>query len=96
MSDRNRRALVTGATGYIASHLIPALVASGWEVLATGRRREPPPLPEGVDYASADLNRDDPWVFSGLMESVTHVFHLAGASSSLSDQAEMEKRIRAG
>ena len=87
----NRRALVTGATGYIASHLIPALVADGWEVLATGRRREPPALPDGVDYASVDLVKDDPWAFSGLMESVTHVFHLAGASSSLSDQEEMER-----
>jgi len=86
-----RRALVTGATGYIASHLIPGLVADGWEVLATGRRREAPPLPDGVDYASVNLVKDDPWVFSGLMESVTHVFHLAGASSSLSDQEEMER-----
>ena len=85
------RALVTGATGYIASHLIPALTEAGWDVLATGRRREPPPLPDGVDYASANLVKDDPWVFSGLMERVTHVFHLAGASSSLSDQKEMEQ-----
>ena len=85
------RALVTGATGYIASHLIPALMEAGWDVLATGRRREPPPLPDGVDYASANLVKDDPWVFSGLMERVTHVFHLAGASSSLSDQKEMEQ-----
>ena len=81
---------MTGASGYIASHLIPALVGSGWDVLATGRRREPPALPEGVDYTSVNLVRDDPWAFSGLMESVTHVFHLAGASSSLSDQEEME------
>jgi nucleoside-diphosphate-sugar epimerase len=87
----DRQALVTGATGYIASHLIPALVASGWRVLATGRRREAPPLPEGVEYYSVNLVRDDPWAFSGLMDSVTHVFHLAGASSSLSDQAEMEQ-----
>jgi UDP-glucose 4-epimerase len=96
MSNPTRRALVTGATGYIASHLIPALAKSGWEVLATGRRREAPDLPGGVDYASADLTKDDPWVFSGLMESVTHIFHLAGASSSLSDQAEMEKTNVAG
>ncbi len=89
MSDR--RALVTGATGYIASHLVPALVADGWDVLATGRRREPPPLPDGVDYSAVNLVRDDPWVFSGLMERITHVFHLAGASSSKSDQAEMDQ-----
>ena len=85
------KALVTGATGYIASHLIPTLVEAGWDVLATGRRREPPPLPAGVDYAAANLVKDDPWVFSGLMERITHVFHLAGASSSLSDQKEMEQ-----
>ncbi|MEA2687041.1 MAG: hypothetical protein QOE93_2236 [Actinomycetota bacterium] len=88
--NRPRRALVTGATGYIASHLIPALARAGWDVLATGRRRDAPPLPDGVDYYSVNLVKDDPWVFSSLMERVTHVFHLAGASSSKSDQAEME------
>jgi UDP-glucose 4-epimerase len=92
----DRRALVTGATGYIASHLIPALVADGWDVLATGRRRDAPPLPDGVDYASVNLVKDDPWVFSGLMERVTHVFHLAGASSSQSDQKEMDEVNVAG
>jgi nucleoside-diphosphate-sugar epimerase len=85
-----RTALVTGATGYIASHLIPALAESGWDVRATGRRRQAPPLPAGVEYVSLDLVKDEPWAISGLMESVTHVFHLAGASSSLSDQKEME------
>ncbi len=82
---------MTGATGYIASHLVPALVESGWDVRATGRRRESPPLPEGVEYHAIDLVKDEPWAISGLLESITHVFHLAGASSSLSDQAEMER-----
>ncbi len=82
---------MTGATGYIASHLVPALVEAGWDVLATGRRFDRPPLPEGVDYAAVNLVRDDPWVFSGLMERITHVFHLAGASSSQADQKEMDE-----
>lgn len=82
-----RTALVTGATGFIAFHLVPALVGAGWHVRASGRRPRPDSLPTEVDYQPADLAGDDE--LDSLLDGVTHVFHLAGASSSRSDEEEM-------
>jgi nucleoside-diphosphate-sugar epimerase len=80
-----RSALVTGATGYVGSHLVRALTTDGWEVRASGRR----PRWDGPgDYVAADLAADD---LAPLVDGVTHVFHLAGASSSKSDDDEMRR-----
>lgn len=84
-----RCALVTGASGYIASRLVPALVADGWEARACGRRPRPGGLPDQVDYRSVDLV--DSSRLGDLVAGVTHVFHLAGASSSRSDQDQMQR-----
>ena len=85
MTDRT--AVVTGATGFIATHLVPALTAAGWQVRASGRRPRPDYLGPEVDYEPADLAGDDD--LSTLLDGVTHVFHLAGASSSRSSEEEM-------
>ncbi|MGH9183781.1 MAG: NAD-dependent epimerase/dehydratase family protein [Acidimicrobiales bacterium] len=84
-----RSALVTGASGFIASHLVPALVAEGWDVRACGRRPRPPGLPAEADYRAVDLV-DSPAI-DELVGGVTHVFHLAGASSSRSSDEEMHR-----
>ncbi len=70
---------------------MPALVADGWRVRATGRRPRPDDLPEEVEYQSSDLAGDDPELLESLCHGVTHVFHLAGASSSKSTQEEMDR-----
>lgn len=82
-------ALVTGTTGFIAARLVPALLAAGFRVRATGRRPRPDDLPGEVEYQPADLA--GPETLNPLCEAVTHVFHLAGASSSKSTQEEMER-----
>ena len=87
----DRLALVTGTTGFIAARLVPALVAEGWRVRATGRRPRPADLPAEVEYQPVDLAGDDFRVLGELCAGVTHVFHLAGASSSKSSQEEMER-----
>lgn len=46
--DGERRALLTGATGFVGSHLYPALVAAGWRVRCASRR------PERAQAASPD------------------------------------------
>ncbi len=84
-------ALVTGATGFIAARLVPALLAEGWRVRATGRRPRPDDLPEEAEYQPADLVGDDFRALVSLCAGVTHVFHLAGASSSKSSQEEMDR-----
>ena len=81
-------ALVTGASGFIGSHLVPALVADGWRVRTCGRRPRASWLPGGVEHVVADLAADDA---AGLVDGVSHVFHLAGASSSASDEEEMHR-----
>lgn len=82
-----RTALVTGGSGYIASHLVPALVADGWEVRACGRRERPAHLPADAAYRRVEL-AEGPGL-QELLDGITHVFHLAGASSSRSSEEEM-------
>lgn len=82
-------ALVTGATGFIGGRLVTALVDDGWRVRACGRRPRPDDLPPGADYTAVDLAGDDD--LAGLYDGVTHLFHLAGASSSAADEDEMER-----
>ncbi len=91
MSETEPFALVTGATGFIAARLVPVLAAGGWRIRATGRRARPDHLDPSVDYRPADLAGDASADLARLCDGVTHVFHLAGASSSKSSQEEMER-----
>ena len=86
-----RIALVTGTTGYIAARLVPALLADGWRVRASGRRPRPEDLPPEAEYVPADLAGDEPESIDRLCQGITHAFHLAGASSSKSTQEEMDR-----
>jgi UDP-glucose 4-epimerase len=60
MSDATaaRRVLVTGAAGFVGSHLVERLVRDGYEVtgldIDPGRR----PAPDGVEVIEADI-RDE-------------------------------------
>ena len=83
------RVFVTGATGFMAQHLIPDLVEEGWEVRASGRRAGPDWLPPGVGYEAADLATER--ALEALCEGADAVFHLAGATSSLSSTEEMHE-----
>lgn len=81
-------ALVTGGSGFIASHLLPALVQGGWDVRTCGRRPRPPGLAGDVAYHQVDL-ADPSADLAPVVDGVSHVFHLAGASSSRSSEEEM-------
>ena len=82
-----RSALVTGGSGFIATRLAPALLDDGWEVRACGRRPRPDSLPEAADYRTADLASGQG--VEELFDGITHLYHLAGASSSTSDEEQM-------
>lgn len=86
--SNGRVALVTGATGFVGSRLVQRLVADGWAVRACGRRERPAWLPGEAGYHRADLVTGE---LDAVVEGVTHLFHLAGASSSTSTPEEMQR-----
>lgn len=81
---QNREVLVTGAGGFIASHLVEALVRSGAQVRAFVRYNSrgdpgllsliPPETYNQLEIIAGDL-RDLPAI-SAAMRGVSHVFHL--------------------
>jgi NAD dependent epimerase/dehydratase len=80
---KNKRVLVTGADGFIGSHLAEALVEEGARVLALaqynsfnhwGWLEDLPSLPQ-IEVVAGDIR--DPHYCLGLTEGVDMVFHLA-------------------
>jgi dihydroflavonol-4-reductase len=74
-------ALVTGATGFVGSHLVEALVARGTRVRcfarAASNRRW---LPPNVEVATGSL--DDPATLVPAVEGIDVVYHLAALTSA--------------
>jgi GDP-4-dehydro-6-deoxy-D-mannose reductase len=50
-----RRVIVTGASGFVARHLIPRLLANGWQVIGVARGASPPRWLDGLEWVAADL-----------------------------------------
>ena len=74
-----RRALVTGACGFIGSHLVDQLLEEGWEVRATDLGRvDRSRLPGGVAWIPADLTRRD--TVAPVVQGTDTVFHTAQVS----------------
>jgi nucleoside-diphosphate-sugar epimerase len=77
--------LVTGATGHIGRHLLPALRAAGYRVRAQ-YHSAPGPSEEGTEWRAFDFLSDE--AIAPLVEGCDGVIHLAAA---LSDSAQMER-----
>ncbi len=79
------RALVTGASGFVGSHLCEALVAAGDSVRAFLRRPLEAPWLAGVATVRGDL--DDPASLAAAMTGVDVVYHVAGVTKALDEAA---------
>ncbi|MBX5484609.1 MAG: NAD-dependent epimerase/dehydratase family protein [Myxococcaceae bacterium] len=70
--------LVTGATGFLGSHLVPRLIARGHHV-RTLARSQPGPALSGAEHIQGSL--DDRDAVRRALEGVDAVYHLAGLVS---------------
>lgn len=71
-----KRALVTGACGFIGSHLVDQLLLEGWRVRATDLPEASCRwLPEGVEWIPADLTHHE--TLESALTGVQVVFHTA-------------------
>ena len=79
-----QRVLVTGATGFLGSHLVERLLAGGVQVHAVSRRATPP---RGGSVRWAHLDLADPSATAELIDSIHPevVFHLAGEVTGVPD-----------
>lgn len=71
--------LVTGACGFVGSHLVHALVSQGYHVRATDLKninRKNIPSLEAIEFIPADLTK--PNEVPQLLDGVTKIFHPAG------------------
>ena len=75
MSDAGRRAVVTGASGFIGSALTAHLSADGWDVVTVDRR----PFADGRPPSRlADVAQEG--ALAGLLDAGTVIFHMAASA----------------
>lgn len=82
--------LVTGATGFVGSHLVEALVGRGAAVRALVRRTSDVSLLERLGVERYEGGLEDPAALARAVEGVDIVFHLAAVTQARSD-AEYER-----
>ncbi|MFY3742713.1 NAD-dependent epimerase/dehydratase family protein [Anaeromyxobacter sp. Red801] len=94
MPPVHRTVLVTGATGFVGSALVPALAAAGHRVRATSRRRRAGPGGT-VDWMAVDVRR--PADLERALEGVDAAYFLVhGMAAGRGDYVEEERRTAAG
>ncbi len=79
------KALVTGARGFIGSHLVAALLARGFEVHCLLRQKKTAPTwLQGLPIHAIEGDILDPASLSEAVKNMDYVFHLAGLTKALS------------
>ncbi len=94
MSERSRKALVTGGAGFIGSHLADALLAGGWDVrllddFSSGRPANVAQLEGSAELLRGDLR--DRGLLARALAGVEVVFHQAAVPSVPRSVAEPER-----
>jgi dihydroflavonol-4-reductase len=86
------RCLVTGATGFVGSHVARALVERGDAVRVTVRARSPKEPLEGLDAERVNLpDVTDRRALRHALKGVERVFHVAGTTNLRLDAAEARR-----
>lgn len=93
MIKTNKKILVIGATGYVGSRLVPALLSQGYQVTATSRsldvlKHHPWHAHPNVSLVQIDLI--DEGDLSTILEGVSHVFYLVHGMASGTDFYQYE------
>jgi nucleoside-diphosphate-sugar epimerase len=83
--------LITGATGFIGSHLCPFLDDKGYKVISAVRSDGRPPSGRGQVVAVSDVGPDTDW--SEALKDVSAVVHLAGRAHRMNESPEEASRL---
>ncbi|WP_424017285.1 NAD(P)H-binding protein [Halorientalis pallida] len=84
------RVLVTGATGFVGGHLVPALLAADHDVSVLVRDRDGYDGPEAVSVFEGDLL--DPGSFDDALDGVEAAYYLVHSMRAGPDYAERDRR----
>ena len=75
------KALVTGGTGFIGSHMVELLLAEGWQVVCPVRNPKNLRNLEGLQVDIIQFDRLEKEI--GLIQDVDYVFHIGGATRAV-------------
>src|SRR5512134_525155 len=82
------KTLVTGASGFLGSHLVRALAARGDELRLMARRSASLAIVDEVEFERVGGDITDRRAVRRAMEGVSRVFHVAGRTSLRSQDRE--------
>ena len=80
------KALVTGATGFIGSHLVDELIKKGYEVTCFARKTSSLKWIEGLDVTVLYGDCEDEGSLENIPSDAQYIFHLAGLTKAKKDE----------
>src|SRR5215218_181238 len=85
------KTLVTGASGFVGSHVLRALLERGDDVRVTLRRDSSRAAQEGLEVAVATAQLGDRAALRRALRGVDRVFHVAGTTNLRASPAELTR-----